>query len=53
MSESKEQILARMLRDLDTLYDNADDNGERGAVAHVEDVVLGLYECEIKKREEA
>ena len=53
MSETKEQILERMLRDLDTLYENADDNGERGAVAYAEDIIIGLYNAEIKKREEA
>ena len=52
MSETKEQILERILRDLDTLYENADDNGERGAVSYVEDIVINWYNAEINKRDE-
>jgi len=52
MSETKEQVLARMLRDLEGLYENAADNGERGAVSYVEDIVINWYNAEIKKRDE-
>jgi len=50
MSKSKEQILARMMRDLDTLYELAADNGERDAVDFVEDIVINWYNAEIRKR---
>jgi hypothetical protein len=50
MSETKEQILERMVRDLDTLYENADDNGERGAVSYVEDIVINWYNAELENK---
>ena len=42
----KKVVLARILEDLDWLYNWAEDNGERSAVSFVEDVVAGWYNAE-------
>ena len=42
----KLNLLAGMLKDLDKLYDGALDEGERGAVSYVEDIVDGWYYAE-------
>ena len=52
MKETKEQVLSRMLRDLDELYNNADDSGEENAVSYVEDIVINWYNAVITKRGE-
>jgi hypothetical protein len=46
----KEKMLRRVVLDLDWLYDNAADKGERDAVAQVEDIVLNWLDAEIDKR---
>jgi hypothetical protein len=46
----KEKRLRRIVPDLDWLYDNAKDKGERDAVAFVEDIVLNWLDAEIDKR---
>jgi hypothetical protein len=50
MDGDKEKVLRRMALDLDWLYDNAEDKGERGAVSHVEDIVHNWLDAEIDKR---
>lgn len=50
MKGEKEKILRRIALDLDYLYDNAEDNGEREAVSHVEDIVHNWLDAEIDKR---
>ena len=46
----KEKMLRRVALDLDWLHDNAEDKGEREAVALVEDIVLNWLDAEIDKR---
>ena len=46
----KEKVLRRMALDLDWLYDNAKDKGERDAVSHVGDIVDNWLDAEIDKR---
>jgi hypothetical protein len=50
MKGEKEKILRRMALDLDWLYDNAEDKGERDAVSLVEDIVHNWLDAEIDKR---
>jgi hypothetical protein len=50
MKGEKEKVLRRMALDLDWLHDNAEDKGERDAVAFVEDIVLNWLDAEIDKR---
>ena len=46
----KEKRLRRIVPELDWLYDNAKDKGERDAVSFVEDIVLNWLDDEIDKR---
>ena len=50
MKSEKERVLKRIAHDLEWLYHNAPDKGERDAVSHVEDVVLNWLDAEIGKR---
>ena len=50
MKGEKEKILRRIALDLDWMYDNAEDKGERDAVSFVEDIVLNWLDAEIDKR---
>jgi hypothetical protein len=50
MKGEKEEVLKRIAHDLEWLYHNAPDKGERGAVSHVEDIVLNWLDAEIGKR---
>ena len=49
---TKLEVLKRISDDLEWLYDNAKDKGERDAVDFVEDVVHGWYNAEASKQEE-
>ena len=46
----KEKRLRRIVPELDWLYDNAADKGERDAVSHVEEIVLNWLDAEIEER---
>jgi hypothetical protein len=50
MKDDKEKVLRRMALDLDWLYDNAKDKGERDAVSFVEDIVHNWLDAEMDKR---
>ena len=50
MKDKKQVVLERIAYDLDWLYDNAKDKGEREAVSFVEDIVHNWLGAEIDKR---
>jgi hypothetical protein len=50
MKGEKEKVLRRLALDLGWMHDNAEDKGEREAVAFVEDIVLNWLDIEIDKR---
>ena len=43
-------VLIRISDYLEWMYDNAEDDGERGAVSYVEDVVHNWYNTEVAKQ---
>ena len=43
-------VLIRLSDYLEWMYDNAEDDGERSAVSHIEDVVHNWYSTEVAKQ---
>ena len=48
---TKLEVLERIRDDLELLYNNAEDKGERGAVSYVEDIVDNWLNAELKVKE--
>ena len=50
MKDNKYEVVKRIAYDLEWLYNNAEDKGERDAVSFVEDIVHNWLADEINKR---